>query len=94
MVTPAVLSRSEAAAYVGLSVSTLESLVRAETFPRPRLLSPGRVGWIRTELDAWLAARPASDLLPPRSGRSRPGSAFPSSGRVRGEAQRVVRTMT
>src|SRR5256885_4627796 len=61
---PAVLGREHAAAYVALSVSSFEQLVRERQIPQPRQLSARRVGWLRAELDDWSARRPASELLP------------------------------
>jgi predicted DNA-binding transcriptional regulator AlpA len=90
---PAVLTRAAAAEYLGFSVSTLEARVRAGCVPAPRLLSPGRVGWIRAELDEWLQSRPTSSLPPP-TGRSPRGAALPSTGRARAESLRGVRSMT
>lgn len=62
--TPAVMPRETAAAYAGLGVSTMEGLVRTGRFPPPRKISPKRVGWLRTDLDAWADKLPVSDLLP------------------------------
>lgn len=62
---PGALAKTDAAWYVALSVSTMELGVRQGWFPAPRVLSPGRVGWLTSELDEWLASRPTSELLPP-----------------------------
>lgn len=67
---PGALERREAAAYVALSVSTMEAGVRNESFPAPRQLSKGRVAWLTKELDQWLETRPVSKLLPPARGAS------------------------
>lgn len=64
---PAVLGREHAAAYVALSVSSFEQLVRERQIPQPRQLSAKRVGWLRAELNDWSARRPASELLPPEN---------------------------
>lgn len=66
-ILPAALARDDAAAYLALSTTTFELLVREEDLPAPRQLSGRRVGWIRSELDEWLAARPKSKLLPPEN---------------------------
>lgn len=60
-----ILTRAEAALAVGISISTLERLVRLGQFPQPRLLSAGRVGWLTREIEAWAESRPCSYLLPP-----------------------------
>jgi predicted DNA-binding transcriptional regulator AlpA len=48
---PRGLSVVLAAAYVGLSPSTIRKLV---DFPKPHALTTGRVVWLRDELDKWL----------------------------------------
>jgi prophage regulatory protein len=55
----------EAALAAGISTSTLERLVRLGQFPKPRLLSDRRVGWLTREIEAWAECRPYSCLLPP-----------------------------
>lgn len=65
MIAPAALDKAGAAAYLSLSTSTFERLVREGNAPRPRMLSDRRVAWVRAELDKWLHSRPPSDLLPP-----------------------------
>lgn len=62
--SPAAIDADTAAAYVSLSLSTIESLERAGEFPRRRQLSGRRVGFLVRELDEWLESRPTSDLLP------------------------------
>jgi prophage regulatory protein len=37
-------------------------------FPRRRKISPGRIGWLESEVRAWMESRPASDI-PPVVGR-------------------------
>lgn len=62
--TPAVMPREIAAEYAGLRVSTMEREVQQGRFPKPRKVTRGRVGWLRTEIDAWAETLPVSDLLP------------------------------
>ncbi len=62
---PAALDIEQTAAYVSLSVGTVENLEREEDFPRRRKLSGRRVGYLLREIDEWLESRPVSDLLPP-----------------------------
>lgn len=64
---PAALERSQAAAYVSLSVSTFEKFVQEKTAPQPRQFPGRRVAWLRAELDAWLISLPLSDQLPPEN---------------------------
>lgn len=62
---PACLDKPDAARYCSLSVSSVERLLREGDFPKPRLLSGKRVGYLVRELDAWLESRPVAELLPP-----------------------------
>lgn len=64
-VAPAALDRESSAAYLALSISTFERLVRERSAPQPRQVGDRRVAWLRIELDQWLLARPVSELLPP-----------------------------
>jgi predicted DNA-binding transcriptional regulator AlpA len=34
-------------------------------FPRRRKISPGRVGWLESEVTAWMETRPVSDIEAP-----------------------------
>lgn len=61
-----------------LSVSTIEKLVRDGEFPKPRLLSDRRVGWLKREVVEWCEARPVSQLLPPpNTGKRRKATRSP-----------------
>lgn len=60
----AVLPRARAAEHVGLSVSTMEKLVRLGKFPKPRQLSANRSGYLRREIDEWAEALPVSTIPP------------------------------
>jgi len=42
---------------VGLSRSTIYRLVSAGDFPKPVVLSPHAVGFLGSDVDAWLAGR-------------------------------------
>ncbi len=72
---PLYLAKPDAAAYLSISESMLESLVMKGELPRPRKISAGRVAWLVEDLAAWGRERPESDLLPPRnSGYGRAGA--------------------
>lgn len=43
---------------IGASSTSVWRWRKAGTFPQPRRLSLGRIVWLRTDLDAWLSARP------------------------------------
>jgi prophage regulatory protein len=45
-------------AKTGLSRSSIYSYVEAGLFPRQRRLGPRRVGWLASEVRAWIASRP------------------------------------
>ena len=50
-----------AAAYLGLSPSSLSAAAKAGTAPKPIRITPGRIIWLKDDLDAWLnkqAGRP------------------------------------
>lgn len=65
-VEPLYLDKAEAAAFLSISVSTFEKLLREDaTFPRPRALSANRNGYLVAELRGWGDSRPIADRLPP-----------------------------
>lgn len=71
---PLYLARAQAASFLSVSESMLDSLVARGGAPRPRRLSAGRSAWLVEELEAWGRGRPVSDLLPPAgSGHGRAG---------------------
>jgi prophage regulatory protein len=61
---PAYLDRESAAAYVSLSVPSMERMTARGEFPAARQLSEKRVGWLVRELDEWSESRPVSSNLP------------------------------
>ena len=71
---PISISLEETARAVDLSESQIQKLVQSGDFPRPRQLSPRRVGFIVAEVEAWVLSRPTSTCLPPPdSGYGRAG---------------------
>lgn len=73
-IRPMFLGRSNAAAFLSISESMLESLVARGDAPKPRKLSKGRSAWLVEDLETWGKERPVSDLLPPEnSGYGRAG---------------------
>lgn len=64
---PVYLDLVSTAAFVSLSKTTVQQLVREKTFPQPRMISKHRVAWLTSELEEWAQARPVSTLLPPMS---------------------------
>ena len=67
--TPAALSRIEAAEYVGLSPGSFDKLVGEGRMPRARSYEPhvNRQVWLRAELDAALNDLPTQGANPRRA---------------------------
>lgn len=55
--THALLKRSEVVALVGLGFTTVWRLEKDGKFPARKQLSPGRVAWLRSEVEAWINSR-------------------------------------
>lgn len=55
-----ILRRREVEARTGMGCSTIYEGIKAGTFPAPVQLGPKSVGWVQSEIDAWLAARIAA----------------------------------
>lgn len=68
---PIYLNLEAVAGAVALSEAQIQKLVREGAFPKPRLLSSRRVGWLVREVEEWAEGRPVSDLLPPPNTDSR-----------------------
>lgn len=51
------LRRREVEAKTGLSRSTIYQRIREKTFPLPISLGSKSVGWIKSEIDEWIAER-------------------------------------
>jgi prophage regulatory protein len=65
LVKPLYLDLETVCTIVSLAPATVQLLVRQDQFPKPRLLSGRRVGWLLREVEEWAEQRPISDLLPP-----------------------------
>lgn len=61
---PLLVSPDAAATALGISERTLYKLAATGALPKPRKISAGRVGWLWSELQAFAAALPVSDLPP------------------------------
>jgi len=59
MSTTPMLKRADGSlmAFTGIGYTTLFKLERAGKFPARRQLSPGRVAWVKAEVEAWLLGR-------------------------------------
>jgi predicted DNA-binding transcriptional regulator AlpA len=62
---PRGLHENLAAAYVGLSPSTIRVLRELGEFPAPVSLTKGRQVWLREQLDEWLDKKAGKPLAPP-----------------------------
>ena len=49
----------------GLPPVTRWRMEQRGEFPRRRKISPGRVGWLESEVRAWIETRPISDIRAP-----------------------------
>ena len=67
LIASLVLRRPDVCTLLGFSNSTLHRLMACGDFPQPRKLGDRSVAWLRSECEAWLGARPTSDILPPSS---------------------------
>jgi prophage regulatory protein len=52
-----ILRRKQVEARTGLSRSSIYRLMDEEKFPRPVTLGAHAVGWIESEIEAWLAEK-------------------------------------
>jgi len=55
----ALLRLPEVARRVGLGRSTIDRMIRAGRFPRPRRIGQSAVAWLQSEIVAWMVERPA-----------------------------------
>ena len=44
----------------GVSRSSIYSWMGAERFPKPKKLGPRKVGWLASDVDAWIRSREAA----------------------------------
>lgn len=58
--TEKILSKSQVVEIVGFSARTLYKEVAAGRFPRQIQITPGRVGWLQSDVQAWLDKRVAA----------------------------------
>ena len=62
MTDPRFLSKAEVLEKVGVSYQTLHTWMCANKFPRSRELGDNRVGWLASEVNAWILSRPKRRL--------------------------------
>ena len=58
METPRYLTEAQVGRLTLLSRSTIWRERRKGSFPSPRKLAPGRIGYLESEIATWLASRP------------------------------------
>jgi len=58
--TPLVVRKGDLQGLLGLHFVTVMRMEAAGQFPPRRQLSDGTVGWLRSEVEAWLEARPVA----------------------------------
>jgi len=54
---PAILRRKQVELRTGLARSTIYQYIKDGVFPKPVQLGPRAVGWIESEVSAWISAR-------------------------------------
>ena len=59
-ITPEIYRLPEVVAICGISRSTIYEMIRRDEFPRPVQLGARAVGWRHSDIEAWLASRPAA----------------------------------
>ncbi len=59
-----IIREPEVRRLTGLSRVQRWRRIRAGTFPAPVQLGPNSVGWVASEIDAWLANRPRVNYAP------------------------------
>jgi prophage regulatory protein len=64
--TDRILGKHEVEDISGLSPVTQWREEKEGRFPKRRQISPGRVGWLESEILEWMASRPVSQLPSPK----------------------------
>ena len=64
---PRVLRISDVRKLIGLHKSTIYRMIAAKKFPQPIRLGPKSVGFLREEIDEWIATRPRAGTEDPDS---------------------------
>jgi prophage regulatory protein len=69
---------------LGVSRSTIWRLTQSGDFPRPVAISPGRKGWLKSQVDAWIASRlPPEKIVAKGAGNYEPLGRSPVSSTER-----------
>lgn len=59
------MKRKDVVQFTGLCYTTIYNLEKSGMFPARRQLSPGRVAWMRPEVESWLQSRVVLAPAPP-----------------------------
>jgi len=59
------LSKKQVIERTGLSAVTIWRRIKAGDFPKPRQLTPNKVGWTELEIDEWEDSRPVGQAVLP-----------------------------
>jgi predicted DNA-binding transcriptional regulator AlpA len=68
--TDRIINKKQTASLIGVSVSTLDRMIRRNGFPQPLQLSTRRVGWPLSLILAWISARPIRSPSTPHHHRA------------------------
>jgi prophage regulatory protein len=63
-IAPSLIRMPDVLRMVSLSRPTVYRMIKAGTFPAPVQLSVSAVGWIRAEVEQWIAGRPRRGSMP------------------------------
>jgi predicted DNA-binding transcriptional regulator AlpA len=55
---PRLLSKKEVLARIPVTYPTIWNWMRKGTFPRARIISATKAGWLESEINEWIRARP------------------------------------
>jgi predicted DNA-binding transcriptional regulator AlpA len=55
---PRLLSKKEVLARIPVTYPTIWNWMRKGTFPRARIISETKAGWLESEINEWVRARP------------------------------------
>ena len=60
-ILPIIVRMPNVLVMTGMSKPSVYRMMKTGTFPRRIQLSPGAVGWLRTEIEQWVVDRMAAD---------------------------------
>jgi prophage regulatory protein len=60
-ILPIIVRMPDVVVMTGMSRPTVYRMMKAGTFPQQIQLSPGAVGWLRTEIEQWVVDKVTAD---------------------------------